>query len=929
MDVQLGARSGPKPTGTVTFLFSDVEGSTQRWERDRSGMEAAVRLHDGLMRSAIVDHHGHVFKTIGDEFCAVFARPDDAVAAALDAQRALLAADFGSVGELPVRMALHTGTSEERDDDYFGPTVNRVARLLAIGNGGQVLVSGVTTDLVQGTMPEQAALRDLGAHRLRDLTYPEQVYQLVAPGLRSDFPALRSLEELPNNLPLQLTSFVGREHEIAEIESYLRRHRVVTIVGSGGVGKTRTSLQVGANMLDGLGDGVWFVELAPLADGSMITSAIASALGIELSAGASIDTLVAVLKAKSLLLILDNCEHLVEPAARVVDALVRGCPKITVLASSRQGLGIAGEATYRMPSLSLPDAAVTAGLTPSELRRFGAIALFVERAEAADQHFLLSAENAGAVADICRRLDGIAFAIELAAARVRMLTPQQLQRRLDERFRVLTGGSRTALPRQQTLRALIDWSHELLDLRERTLFRRVGIFVDGFSIEAAGAVCTDAAFDEFELFDVLASLVDKSLITTELSGAATRYRLLESTRAYALEKLTEAAETTLLAERHLRHYEELASRSLEAFQAFAVDPFEWVGGDLENFRAAIAYALGNGHPLSAAQLAIAAYGADVSPSDEIVNWLERSLEEVQPGHTVLRARLTTLIAAMLSNAGRTDRAREAMGPALIGAREAGDPATLFESLLQASSMTRRFPRQLDDAAAYIEEAQELLAAIETPRRRYQFLRERALALGARGDVASAIRDFTAIEDLCRAFSNESVLRSAALNSAEFEHEAGNTARAIEIALSGLPFARRRSTDTHVNHLVNLAAYCFAAGSFVDGTSYLTAMLDIARSNPLPRIMVGIAIEQAALILALRGDRRRSRRLAAFASAEFDDIGFEREYTERVTKELLETALDGVEADDDANGAKLSGETAVALAIEALAATAPAEAAQPA
>jgi predicted ATPase len=702
----------------------------------------------------------------------------------------------------------------------------------------------------------------------------------------------------------------------------------VTIVGSGGVGKTRTSLQVGANMLDGLGDGVWFVELAPLADGSMITSAIASALGIELSAGASIDTLVAVLKAKSLLLILDNCEHLVEPAARVVDALVRGCPKITVLASSRQGLGIAGEATYRMPSLSLPDAAVTAGLTPSELRRFGAIALFVERAEAADQHFLLSAENAGAVADICRRLDGIAFAIELAAARVRMLTPQQLQRRLDERFRVLTGGSRTALPRQQTLRALIDWSHELLDLRERTLFRRVGIFVDGFSIEAAGAVCTDAAFDEFELFDVLASLVDKSLITTELSGAATRYRLLESTRAYALEKLAEGAEVTLLSDRHLRYYEELASRSQEAFQGFSADPYEWVRGDLENFRAAIGYALGNGHPLSAAQLARAAYHADVSSSEEILSWLERALAEIPPGQTSLRALLAAYVASMIGNMGRTDRAREAIDVAMNAARAAGDPTTLFECLFIASQLARRF-RRLDDAAALIEEAERLLAAIETPRRRYGFLREHGIVVGSRGDVASAILDFTAVEDLCRAYSNESALRLAALNLAEFQHEIGNTARAIEIAVAGLPVARQRSTDTHVNALVNLAAYCLAAGSVGDGTGYLNALLEIARSNPIPRLMAGIAIEQAALVLASRGEYHDAQRLAAFAAAEFDDLGFEREYTERLTLQLLNTALAGITTADETVGSKLSGETAIALAIEALAATAPAEAAQPA
>ena len=340
----------------------------------------------------------------------------------------------------------------------------------------------MTTDLVQGTLPQQSTLQDLGAHRLKDLTLPEQVYQLLAPGLRREFPALRSLEALPNNLPLQLTSFVGRDSEVAEIEALLRKHRVVTLVGSGGVGKTRASLQVGANVLDGSGDGVWFVELAPIAEASLVPNAVASALGHRASAAQR--------TARRTHRGLENEEpgphsrqlraprrRRGEDRGRASYALVR---KSGFSASSRQGLGIAGEATYRMPSLLVPDAPEAARLRAIDAKRFGSIALFVERAEAADPHFRLTDENAPAVADICRRLDGIALAIELAAARVRMLSPQQLQRRLDERFRILTGGSRTALPRQQTLRALVDWSYDLLDERERALFRRVGIFVDGF-----------------------------------------------------------------------------------------------------------------------------------------------------------------------------------------------------------------------------------------------------------------------------------------------------------------------------------------------------------------------------------------------------------------------------------------------------------------
>jgi predicted ATPase/class 3 adenylate cyclase len=516
------------PTGTVTFAFTDIEGSTARWERDRAAMQDAVRRHDALMRAAIATHDGVVFKTIGDAFCAAFARPEDAVAAMLDAQRALAAEDFSTIDGLRVRAAIHTGTADERDGDYFGPTVNRVARLLAIGHGGQVLVSGVTADLVQGTLPSQASLRDLGEHRLRDLARPEYVYQLVAPDLAAEFPALRSLDVLPNNLPRMLTSFVGREAEIAEITALIDTNPLVTLVGSGGVGKTRTSLQIAANLLDGSGDGVWFIELAPLASGDYIPSTIAHALGITLPPdGDQIEQLTRALKEKHTLLVFDNCEHMVEPAARVISAILRACPSVKILASSRQGLGIAGEATYRMPSLNVPRDADRATLTAAESTRYAAISLFVERARAGDRRFGLTDDNAPIVADICRRLDGIPLAIELAASRVKMFSPQQINERLNERFRMLTGGSRDVLPRQQTLRALIDWSHDLLDERERVVFRRLGIFVNGFTYAGAVAVAGGEDLDEFEIFDVLASLVDKSLVLAEPQADAVRYRLLE------------------------------------------------------------------------------------------------------------------------------------------------------------------------------------------------------------------------------------------------------------------------------------------------------------------------------------------------------------------------------------------------------------------
>jgi predicted ATPase/class 3 adenylate cyclase len=917
---ELGS-AGPLPSGTVTFLFSDIEGSTQRWERDRAAMQDAVRRHDALVRTAIDANGGYVFKTIGDAFCAVFARPEDAIHAALGAQRAISKEDFSAAGGVSIRMALHTGTSEERDGDYFGPTVNRVSRLLAIGHGGQVLVSGVTTDLVQGTLPMQATLQDLGAHRLKDLTLPEQVYQLLAPGLRREFPALRSLEALPNNLPLQLTSFVGRDNEVAEIEGLLLKHRVVTLVGSGGVGKTRASLQVGANILDGSGDGVWFVELAPLADAVLVPNAVATALGIELPARSEpLAALTAALKTKHLVLIFDNCEHLIAAAARVADAIVRACPKIAILASSRQGLGIAGEATYRMPSLLVPDAQSVARLSAADAKRYGSIALFVERAQAADPHFVLSDENAPAVADICRRLDGIAFAIELAAARVRVLSPQQLQRRLDERFRILTGGSRTALPRQQTLRALVDWSYDLLDERERALFRRVGIFVDGFSIEAAAGVCADATFDELDVFDVLASLVDKSLVVAELSGAATRYRLLESTRAYALEKLAESSERERLAERHLVYFGELLARANDAYEGVStIEPFAAVRPDSENIRAAIAYSLEGENLRLGVSAALAASHAPFLTIAELTGWFESFLARLDRTEVRLRANCLMNIASNLAQQGLSARSGEVAQEALAAARDSGDETTLFDALLNQSLLYRRASR-LTESLAMTEEAERLLSNVETPQRRVRFLERRGVAAGLSGDIASAVRDFEEMRSLCRSLGNEEVARVRFLNFAEFEHSRGNTLRAIEIALEAIA-SQRRSGDTAglSNTYANLAAYLIAVDRIPEGRA---AAAQAIRACPDPNeLFVSIALEHTALACAIVGDYRRAARFSGYSEAAFGKLGFQREFTEQITRDRLTLLFKGMPEQEraaaHAEGAALSPEAAAEEALAAL------------
>ena len=545
------------PSGTITFLFTDIEGSTRLWEQHPEQMRTALARHDTILREAIESNNGHVFKTVGDAFCAVFHTAPDALQTALAAQQALHAEAWPAETPLRVRMALHTGAAQERDHDYFGPPVNRVARLLSLGYGGQTLVSEVTQSLVIEGPSEGCRLLSLGEHRLRDLSHPETVFQLLHPVLPADFPPLKSLDSLPNNLPRQLTSFVGREKEIEEVKALLARTRLLTLTGSGGSGKTRLALQVAADLLDAFPEGVWVAELAPLADPTLVTQTVATALGIHEQAGQNLlQTVTDYLKSRTLLLLLDNCEHLLSACVQLAASLLRSCPQVKVLATSREALGIAGEQTYRVPSLSLPDLKQT--LTVETLLQSEAVRLFTERALLVQSDFVVRPHSVVALGQLCSRLDGIPLAIELAAARVRSLSVEEINARLDSRFRLLTGGNRAALPRQQTLRALVDWSYDLLSAPERGLLCRLSVFAGGWVLEAAEAVCEGGEIEAWEVLDLLTSLVDKSLVVYEEREGAARYRLLETVRQYGMERLAQSGDAEEVRGRHRDYFLGLA-----------------------------------------------------------------------------------------------------------------------------------------------------------------------------------------------------------------------------------------------------------------------------------------------------------------------------------------------------------------------------------
>jgi len=555
----------------TTFLFTDIEGSTRLWEQEPERMRRALARHDAMSREAVESNRGVVVKTTGDGVHAAFDDPLDAIAATLQLQRAIADSRATNDLSLPIRCGVHAGAVERRDNDFYGGAVNRSARIMSAAHGGQVLVSHAVAILVADRLPSGVTLRDLGNVRLRDLAHPEQIFQLVHPELRRDFPALRSMEATPNNLSHQITSFVGREREFGEVKKMLRDARLVTLHGTGGLGKTRLSLQVAADVLDEYPDGVWFIELAPITDPRMVPQALASVLGVKEEAGHPMtEALVKFVKDRRLLLVLDNCEHLTSACAEIANVLLRAGAEIRILATSRESLRISGETLYALSPLVAPDEGEQQ--TPAALARYEAVRLFVERATGAMPAFELNEKTGAAVADICRRLDGIPLALELAAARVRALSVENIALRLNDRFRLLTSGDRTALPRQQTLRALIDWSHDLLTEPEQTMFRRLGVFVGGWTLEAAEAVCAGGEIGETDVLDLLTRLVEKSLVA--LDPESGRYRLLETVRQYAREKLDQSSDEASLRDRHLAYFVDLAEKARPAL--FGPEQASWL-----------------------------------------------------------------------------------------------------------------------------------------------------------------------------------------------------------------------------------------------------------------------------------------------------------------------------------------------------------------
>jgi len=668
------------PTGTVTFLFTDIEGSTRLLQQLGDRYADLLAEYRRLLRVAIYNHGGSEVDTQGDGCFFAFPRAKGALSAAVAALHAIHRYPWPTGTSVLVRMGLHTGEPISGNTGYVGMDVHRASRICAVGHGGQILLSQTTRDLVLDDLPKGVSFRDLGQHRLKDLGDPQYLFQVVAADLPADFPPLNSLDALPNNLPRQVTSFVGREREMTEVKRLLSTTCLLTLTGAGGSGKTRLALQVAADLLEQYPDGVWLVELAPFLDPTLVPHAVVSALGISEQPSRSLsEALADYLRPKSLLLILDNCEHLLSSCAQLADTLLRGCPTLRILATSREGLGIAGEMTYGIPLLSLPDPQRLP--SPQDLMRYGAVRLFAERAAFSKPGFRVDSSNAAAVARVCHRLDGIPLAIELAAARVKALQVEEIARRVDDRFRLLTGGSRTALPRHQTLRATMDWSYELLSEQARALLRRLSVFAGGFTVEAVERVCGKDRLGESDVLNVLTDLVNKSLVAFDEQQGQARYRLLETVRQYGWDRLVESSEDADARRQHRDYYLALAEQAELEYRG--PDQLAWIkrlDTEYDNLRVALDWSRMEGGALEAGlRLAGALYFLwEVRGVGEGHEWLEGMLSQAKGTSPAVRAKALNAAAFVAHRRGDHKRIPALCSEALTLLRALGDePGSAF------------------------------------------------------------------------------------------------------------------------------------------------------------------------------------------------------------------------------------------------------------
>jgi len=853
---------GTLPTGTVTFLFTDIEGSTKLWEKYPEEMKSALATHDSILKEAVESNSGQIIKTTGDGIHAVFSTAIDSVNAALDAQRKFQISEVSETSEvlIRVRMGLHTGEAELRDGDYYGGTLNRAARIMSIGHGGQILLSETTMQVAREHLPKDVTTLDLGQYHLKGLKRVEQIFQINAPDLDHEFPPLNSLNIATDNLPAQLTSFIGRERELAEAQRKLEAAKLLTLIGPGGTGKTRLSVEIATKQLANFKDGVWLVELAPISDPAFIVAAIASVFEVrELQNIPLIQLLLDYLRAKYLLLVIDNCEHIVEASAEIVDQILHTCPNLKIIASSREALSIDGETIYRVPPLKDDEAT----------------RLFVERATKADSRFHLTEHNASSIAQICTRLDGIPLAIELAAARVKLFTPEQIAARLDDRFKLLTGGSRTALPRQQTLHALIDWSYQSLNEIEQRALRRLAVFSGGWTIEAAESI-----IGALEAMDGLMGLVNKSLVNVEEQEHESRYRFLETIRQYAMEKLLESGEAVQARDGQLDYMLQIAEQTdNRMFGTESQEWFEQMEVEHDNLRAAFEWATSN-QPDKALKLAYALAGFWTLHDhiSESLAWCQLILEKTKSMSDVdkERARVYSVLAWMSVTSGEHKAGRVAAEQAISLGKQTNDLPTVarahgilaltsaflgdFTTANNASQAGELLAREqglkselafiltmrggqfgysskddLAQAKAYLDEASKI-AREEGFRWASSYLAiGMAYTAAAQGDIETARAGFRESSDIARKMGNKRIVYMSQSELAHVLRAHGELDEPLSIYKDLLPKWRDLGHRAAVAHELECVAYILARKEQLERAAILlSAAQEVRRVIDTPR-----------------------------------------------------------------------------------------------
>ena len=870
----------------AAFLFTDIEGSTRRWETSPDAMREAMRRHDGILRAVVATHRGRVFKSRGDGLGVVFPSMSQAVMATVAAQRALIAEDWSSTGGLKVRMALHCGPVEPRDGDFFGPTLHRLARLLDVGHGEQILMSAAALKAAGGTLAPGLELVDLGSHQLRDLIEPAWIYQISAPGLPTKFAPLRSLNRAPHNLPSQLTPLVGRDQALAEIRPLLERDRLVTLVGPGGMGKTRLAVQAGAELQETFPDGVWLAEFAAVSDASLLPNVIAKLFGIATDGNAPpLPAVLLALARRKTLIILDNCEHLTEAVAELAETLLRRCPEVRMLATSRERLGLIGESLFRVESLTVPPK--NEALDPSAADRWASISLFTSRAQAVDRSFVLDETTIGPTAEICRRLDGIPLALELAAARLSILSVSEVAKGLSARFRASSREGRGLPARHRTLQATMDWSYGLLTPEEQRAFRRAGVFAGSWTLDAAARVIGDPDEPSWHVFDMVGALVDKSLIVAEKAGQERHFHLLETMRAYALDRLEAAGELVEAQTRHAQYYLDQMTRAEAVWnETPTVDWLAAIEPQFDNIRVALEATLNGkvdrslGYELAATTPLL---WTEAALQHEGRRWLNL-VEIPEDAPPRLRARLYLARARL---APYRDYAQKVpmVEQAVALFRRTDDRIGLGDALTVAGSSLARVASR-DTAQAYLDEAYGLLTAAGAEKLRGRCANSLGHQKLFSKDLAAAKALYAEALRLGRGTGDATGIMSGLCNLAETEFALGEHARAIEQCRAYIELCRaERRIHRLANGLANLAAYLLTVDDPIEARAAAREAL-IRAQETQSRFLVAISIEHLAVAGAVLGEHTASARLAGFSNAYYRTGGTQREPTEQAGYDRL-------------------------------------------